>query len=105
VKTVELDDGRRLVVQYEGARYGWCCYVPGGTGRPTWAQSPADAIVEHLGFSPARIPTWVHELSERRLRELDAAPRYSCRCCGHLTVLNPGHYEIARCAGGRTTPP
>ena len=94
VERVELDDGRTLAIQYEGERHGWCCYIPGGTKRPTWAASPAEAIVEHLGYPPDGVPVWVAQVSERRRRELEEAPRYACPCCGFLTLLNPGRYEF-----------
>jgi hypothetical protein len=91
---VELDDGRTIVVEYQGERYGWDCYIPGDTKRPTFAVTPAEAIVEHLGIAGGRTPAWVLELSERRQRELKDAPRYACPCCGYLTLLNLGRYEI-----------
>jgi hypothetical protein len=93
VERVELDDGRTLVVEYRGERHGWGCYIPGDTKRPTVAELPAEAIVEHLGYSPGDPPAWVLELSARRQRELSEAPRHACACCGYLTLLNPGRYE------------
>ena len=62
--------------------------------RPTFAASPAEAIVEHLGLAGGRTPASIVELSERRQRELREAPRYACPCCGYLTLLNLGRYEI-----------
>jgi Cysteine-rich CPCC len=94
VSRVELGDGRALVVEYQGERYGWDCYIPGDAKRPTFAASPAEAIVRHLGYAGGQTPAWVLELSERRQRELREAPRYACPCCGYLTLLNPGRYEI-----------
>jgi hypothetical protein len=91
---VELDDGRVLVVEYQGERRGWDCYIAGDPKRPAFAASPAEAIVEHLGLAGERTPAWVVELSERRQRELKEAPRYACPCCGYLTLLNLGRYEI-----------
>jgi hypothetical protein len=81
-------------VEYLGERHGWGCYINGGIERLTAAESPAEAIVEHLGYSPGDAPAWVHELSARRQRELREAPRHECACCGYLTKLNPGSYQI-----------
>jgi hypothetical protein len=91
---VELEDGRTLVVEYQGDRYGWDCYIPGDSKQPTFGASPAAAIVQHLGFGDGPLPAWVVGLSERRQRELREAPRYACPCCSYLTLLNPGRYEI-----------
>jgi hypothetical protein len=50
----ELDDGRELVVQWQGERYGWGAYVPGDTKRPTLAATPIGAIVLYLGPGTCR---------------------------------------------------
>jgi cysteine-rich CPCC protein len=81
-------------VGYGGERYGWHCYIPGDTKRPTSAVTPAGAITKHLGYLPEEVPAWVREFSERRERELNEAPRYTCDCCGYKTLLSPGHYDI-----------
>jgi hypothetical protein len=67
-RRVELDDGRVLVVRYQGERHGWGAYVPGGAGDPVSADTPADAIVGFLGCG--RVPAWVDELSQSLLRSL-----------------------------------
>lgn len=72
---ITLDDGRALVVQYEGERHGWAC-------------------VANFGYPVDETPTWVGQLSERLLRELAEAPRYLCQCCGVLTLLRHGEYAI-----------
>jgi hypothetical protein len=100
-----LDDGRTLVVQFQGARHGWGAYIPGGTDRPVSADTPAEAIAGYLGYSPA----WADQVSESLLRDLAEAPRYACDCCGFRTLLNPGYYDICpvcfweddRCDTGR----
>jgi cysteine-rich CPCC protein len=104
VEKVELDDGRTLSVYYQDERAGWGCDIPGETKRPVSAPSSAEAIVEYLRYPPGRIPAWVHELSERRQRELDEAPRHSCPCCGYLTLLNPGRYDICAVCGWEDDP-
>ena len=81
---------------YQGERHLWGCYVPRDSKRSTSAETPAEAIATHLEYTPAQTPAWVHELSERLLRELREASRYVCDCCGYKTLLNPGHYEICR---------
>jgi hypothetical protein len=88
----ELDDGRDVVVQWEGDEFGWMAYVPGDAERPTCAATPIGALVLHLG--PKSVPAWARELSERLVRELAGWPRQACDCCGYLTLLNIGHNEI-----------
>ena len=86
-----LDDGREILLQYEGEKFGWGAYLDySPSGEPT----PAKAIARALGSGVDDLPQWIRDLSDRLLRELRAAPRYVCPCCGYRTLLNPGRYEI-----------
>jgi Cysteine-rich CPCC len=98
-RRIELDDGRTLVVAYQGERHGWGAYIPGETKRPTLAGSPVEAIASYLELSPEHAPAWARRLSERLQRELGEAPRYACDCCGNKTLLNSGRYEICDVCG------
>jgi hypothetical protein len=94
-RSITLDDGRTVVVvMWQGERFGWGAYVPGDPKRPTSAETPAEAIVAHLGCTAGDAVALLGELSERLQRELAEAPRYPCDCCGYKTLLKPGHYEI-----------
>jgi hypothetical protein len=94
VRRITLDDARTLVVMYQGERSRWGAYIPAETGRPASAPTPAQAIAAYLDAPVESLPLPIRELSERLEKELDAAPRYQCDCCGFKTLLNPGHYEI-----------
>ena len=94
IRRVELEDGRTLVVQYQGENYGWGAYVPGTAPAVAQADTPAAAISAYLGYSESDAPAWVTELSEGFERDLRDAPRYPCPCCGHKTLLNTGSHEI-----------
>ena len=98
-RTIELDDGRTLVVMYQGERYGWGAYVPAENRRPASAASPVEAIAGYLELSRDRVPAGVERLSREFQNDLSEAPRYACDCCGYLTLLNPGHYEICAVCG------
>lgn len=84
---------------YQGERYGWGAYIPGETKRPASAASPVEAIAGCLELSGEQVPAWARPLSEQLQRELSEAPGYVCDCCGHRTLLNPGHYEICNVCG------
>jgi hypothetical protein len=84
---------------YQGEGHGWGAYVPGEGRRPASAASPAEAIAGYLELSGEQMPAWVKRLSQDLQRELSEAPRYACDCCGYLTLLNPGHYEICDVCG------
>jgi Cysteine-rich CPCC len=98
-RRVKLDEGRELVVSYEGERSGWCAYIPGDTKRPTLAATPVAAIAEHLGHPAENAPAWMHEFSERYMQDLRNAPRHVCDCCAYRTLLNAGYYEICPVCG------
>jgi len=93
-RKIELDDGRTLVVMYQGERHGWGAYVAGESKRPVSAASPAEAIAGYLELLGERAPAWAERLSRDFERELSEARRYACDCCGYVTLLNPGRYEI-----------
>ena len=93
----ELDDGRPLVVQWSGDRFGWTVYVPGDTKAPTLAATPIGAMVLYVG--PQSMPAWAKDVSERLMRELAEAPRHACECCRCLTLLNVSHYETCAVCG------
>lgn len=101
---ISLDDGRVLVVQYEGERHGWACYIPGDHQKPTLMSTPLAALAEHLGYPLDATPGWMIELSERLLRELAEAPRYPCQCCGFRTLLRQGKYAICDVCGWEDDP-
>jgi hypothetical protein len=98
VRRVELPDGRTLVVQHEGERYGWMSYVDGPrvpiADQVAFAPTPAKAMAAVLHLPQGQPPAWMRELSARWEEELRTAPRYDCKCCGYYTLLNPGLYEI-----------
>jgi hypothetical protein len=94
VRRHRLDDGRELVVIYQGENYLWGAYIPGDSKRPTNGDTPAKAIIEHLGFIPGQEPAWVSELSEAFEEDLQNAPRYVCDCCDFRTLLTKGFYDI-----------
>jgi Cysteine-rich CPCC len=87
-----------LIVQFQGERYGWGCYIQGDT-KVASAASPADAIAKYLGYSSEDQPAWAPELSERLERDLREAPRYACTCCGYRTLLNPGNTTFCAVCG------
>jgi hypothetical protein len=93
-RRIDLDDGRSLVVMYQGERFGWGAYVPAEKRRPASATTPAQAIAAYLDAPVESLPVPIRRLGERLQQELSAAPRYECDCCGFRTLLNPGHYEI-----------
>jgi hypothetical protein len=45
------------------------------------------------------LPDYAQEFSDQFERDLREAPRFSCDCCGHKTVLNVGYYEICPVCG------
>ncbi len=96
---MKLEDGRTLVVQYQGARYGWGAYIPGDSKPPTDGATPAEAIVTHLELAEDDMPQWVRELSEDYEREFRESLRFICQCCGYRTLLSEGHYEICDVCG------
>lgn len=98
-RNVKLEDGRTLVVIYQGETCGWGAYVPGETKRLASAASPAEAIAEYLELPAEQIPAWAVRLSQDLERELREAQRYACECCGYVTLLNPGRYEVCRVCG------
>jgi hypothetical protein len=84
---------------YQGERIGWGAYVDGESRRPASAGTPLAAIVGYLELASAQIPGPVQRLAEQLEDELKKAPRYACDCCGFLTLLNPGYYEICDVCG------
>lgn len=84
---------------YQGERHGWGAYITGEGKRPASAASPAEAIAGYLELSREQAPAWAERLSQDLQRELSEAPRLACDCCGYLTLLNPGHYEICDVCG------
>jgi hypothetical protein len=93
----ELEDGRQLVVQWSGERFGWSVHVPGDAKAPTLAATPIGAMALYVG--PQSMPAWASEASERLMRELAECSRHACDCCGYLTLLNEGLYEICAVCG------
>ncbi len=98
-RTLALPQGQEIVVCYGGERYGWHAYRPQERTEPVHAATPAEAVAGYLGFAPSDLPASVREQSDGLLRELDAAPRYDCPCCGCRTLLNPDQYEICPVCG------
>jgi hypothetical protein len=98
-----LDDGRELVVQYQGEDYGWGAYVPGESKPVAAAGTPFGAIVKYLN-PRGGVPSWVRKVSDSLLRELHEAPRHACDCCGYLTLLHRGYYDICAVCGWEDDP-
>jgi hypothetical protein len=98
VHRFKLDDGRQLIVQYQGEDYGWGAYVPvpGGPDLMRTGGTPYGAIAL---ASEGRVPRWARQVSDDLLRQLREAPRHPCECCGYYTILNPGHYDTCDVCG------
>ncbi len=92
-RSVTLDDGRKLTVQYAGERYGWNCLVLGGP-RQGRGDSPLAAIADFLDLGESDLPAWVAEFSADYERALREVARFVCDCCGYRTLLSKGSYEI-----------
>ena len=99
-RRITLEDGRILVVQYQGERFGpWGAYIVHGSKDVTQGATPAEAIVNHLELPPGEIPSWIQDLSKDHEREFRESPRFVCDCCGYRTLLRKSQYEICDVCG------
>src|SRR4051794_18145175 len=110
VRRIDLEDGRLLIVQWQGERSGWGACVRGERRRLCSARTPMEAIAMHLGYPTGAAPEWVRALSERLKRERAEAPRYVRDSVPTASVgvegpmRRTGPTTSASPRGGRTSP-
>jgi hypothetical protein len=93
VRSVELEDGRRVEANYDFERDWWTVSLEGRSAEGRYLHSPLLVLLDipKRQVNPREISRIVRDLA--RL-DTPFGGRAQCRCCGYLTIADYGQYEI-----------